>query len=1332
MKPARHAHRPALALPLGTALLALTAATLLPQAASAGPPAPPAGATARAGHLAAGVAGPGHGRLAAAARAKASMRYGSSAAALPAHGPVTVMLELGHAPAVATWTARRHLGRAAAATATRSAIAAIGALQASVRERLRSGPTRATVLFSVHAAYDGIAVRTDASRLGALRAIPGVTAVHAMPPKRLTNASTVPLIGAPAAWSATSGTGAGVRIGIIDTGIDYTHAMFGGPATKAAYQAALAHDTEPIAPAAIDAAKVAGGTDLVGDAYDSDSDDAAKAIPHADPNYLDCNGHGSHVAGTAAGYGVLADGSSAKGTDYPVLAGLTPAQYQATFRVGPGVAPGAILYGIKAFGCNGGTNVVSEALDWALDPNGDGDLSDHLDVVSMSLGADYTTDDDPDAVASNNAAEAGLTIAAAAGNGGDLFDVGGSPGDAREVIGVAASDDSLSITDGLRESAPTSRQLPAEESTAFDWSTLPSGRTGTLYFLQDAGNQAGCDPYDATDAAGANGKIAVVRWPAGPFPCGSKARADAAAAAGATGVLIWYGGDLFDFGISGNASVPEALVADAAGQALADDASGAPVQVTIGDPALANSQRIDLPGNVDKVASFSSRGDRAANNVKPDLTAPGVTVLSTGVGTGTEGASESGTSMATPHVAGAAALVKAAHPGWTPEQIKADLMNTAGQDLFTGDDHTGGAYAPNRVGAGRIELDRALANHVLAYVHDGAADKGAVSASFGPVAVTAPVTLKRTVRVQSTGAGTATFHVAYQPLTALPGVDYATSVSSLTVPAGGTATFTVTLSIPDPAALGRSMDPTLETEQSGAPRQYVADASGRVELTPTGAYAGPALRVPVYSAPRPAAKMTTPSSVSLPATGVSTKAIDLTGQGVSTPDVTSLVAGFELQGESPAMPACSAATTTGCVAFPGDRAGDLRYAGVASDAAYVRSVGGDPRTDGMTYFAVATAGPWRTPASYSEYDIVIWDVSDPAHPKPSAVLLNTRLDGTDVLVSQLYDVAKDDITDTELLDVLPGDIDTDVFDSDVLVMPVWTAALPGVASGHTRITYSVEAATETSGPTDSIGEGPGGPMSFDVANPAYTVSNGTSGDILYQDLPGTSLVLRQDAARLAADKPLGVLLLHLHNVTGNRAQVMRVKRASATAVGLSRSKAGYSAPVTATVHVTSPVAGTTPSGSVQLLVDGAVQRTAALAGGTVTLALPVLGTGTHTVTAHYLGDASDDPSTSPGAVLTVVRNYTKVTTWASHRYPHYGTPDTIVAIVAPRYAATATPTGYVAFYVDNVRYYTKRLVGGRAVMTERWVRRGVHRITARYLGTRFSNSSGGTNWFKVI
>ena len=118
-----------------------------------------------------------------------------------------------------------------------------------------------------------------------------------------------------------------------------------------------------------------GGTDLVGDAYDASSDDPAINTPVPDPNPLDCNGHGSHVAGSAAGFGVTAQRDDVQRPyDQNTHSNFA-------FSIGPGVAPRADLYAVSVFGCEGSTDVVTEALDWAVDND--------MDVVNMSLGADF-------------------------------------------------------------------------------------------------------------------------------------------------------------------------------------------------------------------------------------------------------------------------------------------------------------------------------------------------------------------------------------------------------------------------------------------------------------------------------------------------------------------------------------------------------------------------------------------------------------------------------------------------------------------------------------------------------------------------------------------------------------------------------------------------------------------------------------------------------------------------------------------------------------------------------------------------------------------------------
>ncbi len=170
-----------------------------------------------------------------------------------------------------------------------------------------------TVLARYHDALNGIKVEIPRSEVAGLATLPGVVQVVPVPKYNIKNVVSVPFIGAPQVWQGTPAfKGEHVKIAIIDTGIDYTHANFGGPGTVAAFAAAAATSTAPADPTLFGPAapKVKGGIDLVGDAYNAD---IPTSVPVPDPNPLDCNGHGSHVSGTAAGFGVANDGTTYHG-----------------------------------------------------------------------------------------------------------------------------------------------------------------------------------------------------------------------------------------------------------------------------------------------------------------------------------------------------------------------------------------------------------------------------------------------------------------------------------------------------------------------------------------------------------------------------------------------------------------------------------------------------------------------------------------------------------------------------------------------------------------------------------------------------------------------------------------------------------------------------------------------------------------------------------------------------------------------------------------------------------------------------------------------------------
>ena len=706
-------------------------------------------------------------------------------------------------------------------------------------------------------------------------ASPGVEKIYPIAPKTPSNSYAVRLQKAPQVWQTYGDTGENSTVAIIDTGIDYTHADFGGPGTANAYNTALANDTTDPAPGSFDPTKFIGGHDFAGDDYDADPQDPGfDPTPAPDNNPLDCNSHGTHVAGIIAGYGENQDGSTY--TDgYNALGGLDASTYQSLFKIGPGMAPDAKIISYKVFGCEGSTDVVGEALDRAADPNNDGSTADHVDVVNMSLGSDFGSSQDGDSILSNADSALGISVVVAAGNGGDLYDIGGSPGDATRVIGVAASVDAYNQIDTLHANinGGGTQGYGAQRSVAYDWANDPD-ISGSVVEMTDTSNKDGCDPFDPADTTAVNGKVVFLEWTDDSTVrrCGSAARSQNAEDAGAIGVVLGEDQETFSAGITGSADIPVVQVVKSASDEIeaALDASQ-PVSVSGTDP---NSFEQNVPGDDDKLASFSSRGIRNAGNVKPDVSAVGQSVFSAGMGTGDDGLSDSGTSMATPMVAGLSALVRSENSSWNPEQVKADIMNTADQDLFTGSNHSGDTYAPNRVGAGRIDAKAALDNKVLAYVTD---DPGAVSASFGTIEATGPMTLHKTIKLDNQGGSDETYDTSYDALTSVPGADYSVSPSQVTVDAGQTATVTLTLTI-DPTQLTKTIDPTVDLEQGGLPREFLADASGRVLFAPEDS--SPTLRVPVYSAPRPASVMTQPSSLDMPSGSIQMGSLPLSGTGV--------------------------------------------------------------------------------------------------------------------------------------------------------------------------------------------------------------------------------------------------------------------------------------------------------------------------------------------------------------------------------------------------------------------------------------------------------------------
>ena len=659
-----------------------------------------------------------------------------------------------------------------------------------------------TVLAQFQHAINGIKVSGTPDQIKSFATLPGVVAVKHVRTYHLDNAQSVPFIGAPQAWQGSPGLhGEHVRVAVIDTGVDYTHANFGGPGTVDAWKNAFANNTQPADPTMFgpNAPKVKGGIDLVGDAYDG----VTHNVPMPDPNPLDCNGHGSHTSGTATGFGVASAGTTFTG---PYDA-ATPGQ---SFIIGPGVAPLADLYAVRVFGCTGSTNVVIDGIDWAV--------AHGMQVISMSLGADWGTEDDADAEASENAVDAGIVVAAASGNAGPAPYITSSPASGDKVISVAAVDSHDSFPGEQLALTPTGSITTIDANGI----SATNGTSLQVVVLRNAkgGVSLGCDPKEYT-AAGVTGKLVVTRR----GTCARVARAVYGQQAGAAAVAMInnaagyppYEGAINsnpDTGMAYKVTIPFLGVKgppSADGTTLAASTAATFTTTTIANPTFR------------RFASFSSAGPRTGDgHLKPDISAPGVSVFSTAMGTGNQGFFASGTSMATPHVAGSAALAIQAHPHWEADEVSAAVVNTAAATKVAG-------YSARFGGNGLVQPYAATQTSVIAR-----AENGAPSVSFGVAELTRDFSANQRIIVENRDAAPASFAIS---VVQGSGAAHTATVSpnSITLAAHERRTVHVHLAVPV-ATVG----------DSSAFRQV----QGRVVLTPTSGNNGVTLSVPYYLVPR--------------------------------------------------------------------------------------------------------------------------------------------------------------------------------------------------------------------------------------------------------------------------------------------------------------------------------------------------------------------------------------------------------------------------------------------------------------------------------------------------
>ena len=1170
--------------------------------------------------------------------------------------------------------------------------------------RARSRATEPQQLAVTTNLVAGVVVVGDADEVRELAAEDDVVAVYRVVPKEPANKGTDSFTRAVDTWAAAGGaTGAGVTVGIIDTGIDYTHATFGGPGTEAAYAEAYGTDgTGPVPAGTFDETKYLGGFDFAGPSYNAQSN----PVPSPDENPIDPpstspnSGHGTHVAGTTAGYGVTEDGETFAG-DYATITGLEDCE------VGPGSAPEAGVYALKVFGDAGGsTGLVIQALEWAADPDGDGDFNDRIDILNLSLGSDGSPADDPENLFIDRLTRMGVLSVIASGNGGDITDVGGSPGNANSALTVANSVGGSQSFDAVEVTAAPDTDLvgtySAQNSVNYAGETDVSGEVVAI-----SPTFNGCTAFSAEESAQVTGKIVYLYWndqdPS--LDCGSAVRFDNAEAAGATGVILSSQTAVFSAGIAGNATIPGAQLTGTSTAALQDAIFAGGVEVVIG-PSLAGAGFEVNPSLGDLLNPGSSRGVHGSLGVvKPDVAAPGTNISSAAAGGGTAASTLSGTSMATPHVAGIAALVAQAHPGWTPEQVKAAVMNTATHDVFTEPDQSGLPYGPERVGSGRVDALAAVQTSSLAYASDNPAG---VSLSFGVVEVgEETVTLRETVTVRNLASTAQTYSTAF--VGATPG-DEAISVrpSSISVPAGQSRLVTVEVTL-DPSSLERLPDPTQDPMVNVVGptlRDFVSSIAGWLEVTP---YGGDALRVPVQVAPKPVTDLEG-SDVDL---GTADSApLTLTGRDVFNPGWIGLTAPLELVATSPKLESTGAVTSDSVIA-----SGDIRYVGFSSDVPTVLE-GGGSLADAIIGVGIATDGDWAALGS-AMIPLVATDIDgDGTWDLETAVIKGDP--AQDSLFALTFQVTGESPTGElqwgDLLDYYPiswgSNVDFGVFDNNQVVVPM-SPGWVGIAEGDTP-TFRVQTFSPYADGDDGIVD----EVSFtaDPFVPSYVFTGSFAVPTHVLGESGGVITVHRTANTPEEGQ---LLLLHTLNAAGDRAQVVDVTAVapqepdelveSTTALRLKPSKAKFGAKVKAEVTVRADEL--TPTGTVTLTSGSRTLGEATLGAGKpakgkagkgkagsvkVTIELPRdLRVGTHEITATYSGDDAVAPS-SATAQLKITQGKAKVKASVSPKKVTKGSRATLAVTVSGAKGAP-TPTGKVSVKVGK-KTVTATLRKGKATL----------------------------------
>ena len=585
------------------------------------------------------------------------------------------------------------------AAANRAYLRGLARNQRAFKARLARIARGARVERSYRLTLNGLAVRMNRAQAAKVRRMKGVRAVTPDIPYRMNMYATPAQIGAPALWEQVGGqanAGRGVKVAVIDSGIYVTKDASGNYAGNPCF-----NDAGYTMPAGYPKGdtRFTNKKVIAARAYfrPSDPPTTGNDTPIQGPGG---SPHGTHTAGT------VACNANTPTIGALTISGIAPAAYLMNYRIFyPTNSPDGFENG------NGWVVEIVQAIEDAV--------ADGADVLSNSWGSSHqnTLDwPDPMVQAADAAVDAGVVGVWAQGNSGPATATGNLPSASDKVISVGAVTKYATLiesTVNVTAPAPVAPDLQNLDTgpAAFGPSMVGQHVGPALYVPSHvvvAGNENGCNPYPAGSLTG---KIALVQRGV----CEFGAKVFTAQNAGAIGALIYNstaGGDALQAmggGVFGpQVTIPSVFMRRSDGLRLITHYTANPG--TAQAEFFYNPHGGTNPGDV--IAGFSSRGPTQDKDIKPDVVAPGVDVFSSGYSTGAFPApfigfgSASGTSMATPHVAGAAALLLQKNPSWTPEMVKSALMTTATEDVFATTARTTRAGVLDR-GAGRIDLTKA-------------------------------------------------------------------------------------------------------------------------------------------------------------------------------------------------------------------------------------------------------------------------------------------------------------------------------------------------------------------------------------------------------------------------------------------------------------------------------------------------------------------------------------------------------------------------------------------------------------------------------------------------